>query len=74
MATVTTDIRIPERKPGLGARILSAFARAVEAQGRTVARRAEIEALEAKSDAELAAMGLRRQDIMRHVFRDLFYV
>lgn len=34
----------------------------------------EIQALEAKSDAELAAMGLRREDIARHVFRDLFYV
>lgn len=32
-----------------------------------------IQALEAKSDSELQAMGLRREDIIRHVFRDLMY-
>ena len=32
-----------------------------------------IEALNAKSDAELAEMGLRRQDIPAYVFRDLMY-
>ena len=32
-----------------------------------------IEALNAKSDAELAQMGLRRQDIPSYVFRDLMY-
>lgn len=30
--------------------------------------------LEAKSDAELAQMGLKREDITRHVFRDLYYI
>jgi hypothetical protein len=34
----------------------------------------EIEALNAKTDAELQAMGLRRDDIPRHVFRDLLYL
>ena len=33
-----------------------------------------IERLNAKSDAELAAMGLTRDGIAKHVFRDLFYV
>ena len=33
-----------------------------------------IEALEAKSDAELSAMGLRRDDIPYYVFRDLYYI
>lgn len=32
-----------------------------------------IKALEAKSDTELKAMGLRREDIILHVFRDLLY-
>lgn len=32
-----------------------------------------IQALEAKSDVELAEMGLKREDIIRHVFRDLMY-
>ncbi|MEC7256825.1 MAG: hypothetical protein VXW58_03310 [Pseudomonadota bacterium] len=34
----------------------------------------EIERLNALSDAQLAKMGLRREDIARHVFRDLFYI
>lgn len=34
----------------------------------------EVERLQAMSDAELAKRGLRREDIARHVFRDLFYV
>lgn len=33
-------------------------------------RRAEIEALQAKSDAELARMGLTRDRIVHHVFSD----
>ncbi|WP_172291857.1 hypothetical protein [Pseudoruegeria sp. HB172150] len=37
-------------------------------------RMGEIEALNAKSDAQLAAMGLKREDIPRHVFRDIFYI
>ncbi|MEL7127127.1 MAG: hypothetical protein AAF822_06920 [Pseudomonadota bacterium] len=36
-------------------------------------RMRRIEALNAKSDAELAEMGLRRQDIASYVFRDLMY-
>jgi len=32
-----------------------------------------VERLQAKSDAELTAMGLRREDIIRHVFRDVFF-
>ena len=34
----------------------------------------EIEALNARSDAQLAEMGLRREDIPRHVFRDILYL
>ncbi|WP_177172759.1 hypothetical protein [Loktanella sp. DSM 29012] len=31
----------------------------------------QIERLNAKTDTELAEMGLRRQDITRHIFADL---
>ena len=34
----------------------------------------EVERLQALSDSKLAEMGLQRQDIARHVFRDMFYV
>lgn len=34
----------------------------------------EVEMLNAKSDAELAKMGIKRDDIVHHVFRDLYYI
>lgn len=34
----------------------------------------EVLRLQAKSDAELAAMGLKRENIALHVFRDMYYV
>ena len=46
----------------------SAMARSAEARG------LQIDALNAKSDAELAAMHLRREDIAAYVFRDIMYV
>ena len=33
-----------------------------------------VERLNAKSDAELAEMGLSRDEIVHHVFRDLYYL
>ena len=36
-------------------------------------RQAEIAALEAKSDEELAKMGLSRDRIVHHVFRDMIW-
>lgn len=42
----------------------------LESQGRV----AEIERLSSKTDEELAAMGLRREDIPRYVFRDLIHI
>ena len=74
MATLTTNIHISERKQGLAARLFAAIARGIETHGRAASRRDAIEALEAKTDAELAAMGLRRDDIPHYVFRDLFYI
>ena len=37
-------------------------------------RMEQIERLNAKTDAELAEMNLKREDIPRYVFRDLFYI
>ncbi|HWL58179.1 MAG TPA: hypothetical protein VNQ78_16080 [Paracoccus sp. (in: a-proteobacteria)] len=37
-------------------------------------RRSQIEALEAKSDAELAKLGIKREGIAYHVFRDLTWI
>jgi hypothetical protein len=33
-----------------------------------------VEALNRLSDAELARRGLRREDIVRHVFSDIYYI
>lgn len=46
----------------------STLARSAEARGQ------QIEALNAKTDEELAAMNLRRDDIVLHVFRDIMYI
>ncbi len=37
-------------------------------------RAGQIQRLQAKSDAELARMGLNRDQIVRHVFRDRFFI
>jgi len=54
----------------IGTSLVSAFNVATEANGRV----AQIEALQRLTDEELAAKDLRREDIARYVFRDLFYV
>jgi uncharacterized protein YjiS (DUF1127 family) len=68
MASTTTNIATAPRK-GFWARFLDAMERSARVQS----RRARIETLEAKSDEELARMGIRRDDIAYHVFKDLFY-
>jgi uncharacterized protein YjiS (DUF1127 family) len=72
MASTTTDIATAPRKGSL-ARFLDGIERSVERSARVRSRRARIEALEAKSDDELARLGIRRDDIAYHVFKDLFY-
>jgi len=34
----------------------------------------KVEMLHAKSGAALAAMGLKREDVLQHVFRDFYYI
>lgn len=58
------------RNGGLLARIGRIFTRIGEAQSRAT----EVERLNAKTDADLARMGLKREDIARHVFRDIIYL
>jgi uroporphyrinogen-III synthase len=66
--TNTTNIRNP----------LAAFGEAVltwmETYADSRSRQGEIAALSAKTDEELAEMGLQRDRIPHYVFRDLFYV
>lgn len=55
---------------GIFARIGDSLMKAAEASSRMH----QIEALQAKSDEELAQLGIKRDDIVHHVFRDLFYL
>lgn len=70
MATITTNTTVRNPLIAFGAAVLTWF----ETYADQKSRRSEIDALEAKSDAELAQMGLSRERIPHYVFRDLFYI
>jgi hypothetical protein len=70
MATLTTNTTVRNPLAALGAAVLHWFETYADAKS----RRAEIEALEAKTDAELAEMGLKRDRIAHYVFSNLYYV
>ncbi|WP_323785826.1 hypothetical protein [Thalassovita sp.] len=75
MATHVTNL--PIEKSGLRIRFdrfLAGISAGLSAYMERSSRIAEVEALKAKTDAELAAMGLKRENIAQYVFRDLFYV
>jgi len=64
-------------KGGLRARVDAFFAslgKAMMTYAVARSRAAEIQALNDKTDAELAQLGIARDDIPRYVFRDMFYV
>lgn len=73
MAFYTSQIDTADQSRSLLRRIADFMSASIEARGYRMSRRDRIEALEAKSDAELAAMGLSRDQIAYHVYRDLFY-
>ena len=52
------------------ARVVAFFERLSDAQNRTTT----VEALQKLSDRELADIGIARQDIVRHVYRDIYYL
>lgn len=75
MATQVTNVSITktglrDRFEGFFASFASGFVAHMERKART----GQIATLNAKSDAELDAMGLKRQDIPHYVFRDMFYI
>jgi uncharacterized protein YjiS (DUF1127 family) len=55
---------------GLGLGVLRTF----ESIGTARTRMAEIERLHNMSDAELAAIGVKRDEIVQYVFRDTYYL
>lgn len=75
MAAPATNIEFA--KTGLRERIEAFFAgigHKLTAYADSASRADKVRALNAKSDAELAKLGITRDDIPRYVFRDLFYI
>lgn len=54
----------------IGSRIMNGLVAMAEANGRVK----QVERLQAMSDAELARRGIKRDEIVYHVFRDLSHV
>lgn len=79
MATQTTNIPMPTAQTNLGLRArltqwVGAFWQALEDQANNGRFATTIRLLEAKSDAELAAMGLAREDIPQYAARQMYYI
>lgn len=70
MTSTTTNTVLTARQSSLLARIGAFFVAYAEAQGRSD----QIMKLQAMSDEELAARGLKRDGIVRHVFADKLYL
>ncbi len=60
-------------KAPLLTRIAEGFASWMDSYAENHPRMRGIRALEAMSDAQLAKRGIKREDIVYHVFRDTFY-
>ena len=56
------------------AAFFSTLGHAIEINSTGHRRLQTVHALQAKSDDELAALGLKREDIVHRVFKDLFYM
>ncbi len=77
MASYSTNISSGAalaRARELFSRFLNGLGQGLDAYMTARSRMHQIEKLNAKSDAELAAMGLKRDEIPRHVFRDILYI
>ena len=77
MASINTNISTTAGSGAFGLSLKKFFSGIVdgyEAYALRHSRADEIAALEAKSDAELAQMGIKRDEIAIHVFRGLFYI
>lgn len=69
----TSQTRLGRLREGLDA-FFSGLGQGFNAYLVAKSRMPQMEALNAKSDEELAEMGLRREDIARHVFRDVLWL
>lgn len=72
MSNITTNASAAALR-GAWNRFIAALDRGCNRIALRGSRRAQIEVLEAKSDEELARIGIQRDQIAYHVFRDVFY-
>ncbi len=68
--TDTIQSRPTNRTASIRGALSNAVRRIVASQNRS----AEVQRMQALSDRELADMGLSRDTILRHVYRDLYYI
>ncbi|MFP4327375.1 MAG: DUF1127 domain-containing protein [Paracoccaceae bacterium] len=73
MADITTHDIVPERRGGI-AQIFAVLARWMVRIAESDRRVRQVEFLRNLSDEELAARGLKRENIAHHVFGDLYYL
>ena len=74
MVTYTEDVTVAPASEHVRAGLEglpAAMAMGFRMYGSAGSRLREIERLRAKPDSELAGMGLKREEIARHVFRDV---
>jgi len=74
MASFETNSTSTFSVGGFFSRLGDIFVGAFSAVSAANVRVAQIEALQGLSDEQLAAKGLRREDIARYVFRDMSYI
>ena len=63
-----------DHKPGILSRLFSGLVRSLEQVTEANSRISEVERFQAMSDEALASRGIKREDIVRHRFRDVFWL
>lgn len=72
--TFLTDTAVVADRPGLLSRMGASVWTWIETIAMAQSRAGEVARLNAKSDAELAKMGITRDGIIHYVYRDIYYV
>lgn len=72
MANISTHVPITETLMGAVVRFFTALGNTMVRIGESNSKMQQVQALSALSDGELAARGLRREDIARRVFSDAY--
>ena len=74
MSVLTTNTAEQSGIRGFFDRVKASLVRGFNTYIESQSRMDQVTRLNAKSDAQLAEMGLRREDIPRYVFRDLIHI